>query len=1021
MNKLKSLIMAGCLAAPALLMAQPQVLGVDAENYLERGKQMFERGNYVGAIDQLNMATRFDAPDYQIEEAEFYIALSQFERGEKRSLDALEEFIESHPASRFAEEAKNQIGLFYFYRGEYDQALEAFRKVRENALDDDANEDLIYRKAFCELQMGRFGTAERMYGRLASTKRYADASLFYKGYINYVNKDYDDAWDKFTRINRTTELGYQAQYYMTQIEFLNEHYNNVIALGTSLIEDHSNEYFEAELNRLVGESYYHKHDYANAREYLNYYLEQTEDNIVRSAAYALGVMDFDEGYYENSVKNMKPVTETEDALAQSAYYYMGQAELKRDNLQSATIDFERAALMEAGTDEVREAALYNYAVCTGRGAKTPFNKSIEMFEQFLNQYPNSQYADAVEQHLIDTYLNGNDYEKALESINRINNPSEKVLKAKQVVLYNLGTQSLKNDKTADAKRYLKQAIEQGNLDNTVANESRLWLAEAQYRDGETEQAIENQKAYINAAEKTDPNYGLAQYNLGYSLYRQKKYAEARKAFQNAIDSKTLSRDLKADAYNRVGDTHYYAQNYSAAEQSYESAIDGRSNESDYSMYQKALMAGLNGRQQSKVDQLDAMLKAYPKSTYAPQAMIEKANALTELGSNTAAIETLNSLLKKYPESVEARKGLLQQAILYKSVDEIDNATAAYKRVISTYPTSTEAETAAEDLKLIYAERGQLQDFADYLEGIPNGPRLDVSEMDRLTFEAAEKDAIVDNPSIDKMVEYLNNNPNGAYAAKAQYYIGRYYFQKKNYNDALESLDEALKAGDDASFAEDALAMKSEILAIQGNADDAIETFKRLADKASSDDARIIAQLGIMRTAAQEGEWDEVIEATDALLNAGALSAEEEKEVTLNRALANAFKGNDEAATDDLKVLAQDVQNVYGAQAAYELAHMQYDASDYKNCEKTLNRIIDEGTPHNYWLGKSFILLSDLYYTQGKKNDAIEILESLKTNYPDDEQDIFNAIEVRLNKWNPASPKAKPTKSGSKHSADNKAK
>ena len=101
-----------------------------------------------------------------------------------------------------------------------------------------------------------------------------------------------------------------------------------------------------------------------------------------------------------------------------------------------------------------------------------------MLEQFLNDYPRSRYKDNVEGYLVDAYMSTSDYSKALSSINHINNPCSKVLKAKQTVLYNLGVQSLANGKNADAINYLQQAVSLGNQDKAILNESRLWLAEA---------------------------------------------------------------------------------------------------------------------------------------------------------------------------------------------------------------------------------------------------------------------------------------------------------------------------------------------------------------------------------------------------------------------------------------------------------------------------------------------------------------------------------------------------------------
>ena len=54
------------------------------------------------------------------------------------------------------------------------------------------------------------------------------------------------------------------------------------------------------------------------------------------------------------------------------------------------------------------------------------------------------------------------------------------------------------------------------------------------------------------------------------------------------------------------------------------------------------------------------------------------------------------------------------------------------------------------------------------------------------------------------------------------------------------------------------------------------------------------------------------------------------------------------------------------------------------------------TPHTYRMARSFILLSDLYSTQGKSMEAKQYLLSLQNNY-DGDDDIAGMIDERLKK------------------------
>ena len=1017
---MKTRIITAILAlVPALLFAQPAEIESNADAFLLRAGKMYLSHNYQGALDQCQRAVDLNLAPNQQQEAERIMALSRFELGNKEAgLEALSLWLERYPNATNADEVKLKIADYYFYRGDYadcyDDALRAYEDVRQNALDTPTAQDLQYRKAYCNLRLGNYDAAKHQYQALAGTKRYADATKFYNAYIDYATGKYQSAKQQFQDINSSdTELGYQAQYYICQILFTEKNYQKVIDLGKSLIRDNANDYFSAEMNRLVGESYYQTGNDQLAASYLNNYFQTTENKPLRTATYAQGVIDFRKADYNSALARMNDVAQEDDALAQSAYLYIGQSRMKLGDMNTAAIAFEKAANMNHDMN-VKEVAFYNYAVSQSQGGRTPFDRSIDMLEQFLNDYPRSQYAPKVEDYLIDAYMTTTDHDKALASIQRIKKPSQRVLAAKQDVLYNLGVKAIKNDNVAQAKDYLQQAVALGDLNKKTLAHSRLWLAEAQYRSGEYKEAMTNQLAFINSTTTSDPDYGLAQYNLGYSLLKQKRYDSARTAFQNALASGTLSADLHADAYNRIGDTNYYTQNYTEAEKSYARAItEDKDGTADYAMYQKAMMAGMNKQNESKIKQIDEMIGAYPQSSLVPQAMLEKGNTLAAMGNTKNAIDTYSSIVSKYPQSAEARKALLQQAIVERNQGNEAKAIDAYKKVISSYPSSEEAQAAAEDAKMLCADRGELQSFTSFLNAIPGAPRLDVNEVDKLTFEAAEKAAIASKPSIEKMTAYVKNNPNGAYVNKAKYYIGRYNYTKGSYDAAMSNLYEALKNSPDASFAEDAIAIKCAILSKQGKKAEALETYRNLTEKASTADNLIAARLGVMRLASELERWSEVKQSADQLLATGGLTAEEEKEITLERAIANGKLGATANAEKDLKQLAKDTQNEFGAQATYELALLQFNKGEIKSCEQTLNNFIENGTPHAFWLAKGFILLADVLNKQGNTSEACDYLESLKNNYPGKENEIFDEINTRLNKWKPTPKKSAKSSKSSK--------
>lgn len=994
--KFKTLFVELTLACAMPMFSQPTAMGSDAPAFIERATLMHGVRNHAGAIDHLSQAARMADLD---EQAEYTLAMSHFERGDVDTPDLLLAFIDEHPGSPLTPLAQMRLGDFAFYDADkndsYDVALDAYSVVPQGALDADTDEDLRYRMAYCHLRLGDYSAAEYAYSRLTTSKRYAAATWFYKAYIDYAKEDYVEAKEKFSVINPDSELGYQAHYYLTQMDYKDGKFQSVINEGNRLLMEGRNDYFDAELNRMVGEGYYHTGNNALARKYLQRYFDTTEQEPTLTARYTMGVLDYQDADYASAVKHLSEASVADNALGQSAFLYLGQARLKQGDTHAAMMAFEQAANMTHDSD-VRETAFYNYAVGLSQGERTTFDRSIDMFEQFLNDYPHSQYRSNVEGYLVDTYASSSDYARALQSINRITRPSERVLKVKQRVLYNLGVQELSGGNEKLAITHLKEAATMGTHDAEAERESLLWLAEAQYRTGDYEQATANQKAYTRKASKKTQNYGLAQYNLGYSLFQQRQYVEARKAFENAISAGTLTPELTADAYNRIGDTQYYSRNFDAAQQSYNRAVTAdRGTASDYALYQQALMQGLNGNREAQVEQLDELLKTYPNTQYGASAMLDKAIALASLGRGEQSLTAFDAVASAYPNSEQARRALLQKAIVLGNMNRADAAIEANKQVISAYPTSDEAKEAAEALKLVYAERGKLGELETFLGSVPGAPRLDVAEVETLTFDAAEKAAIATKPSTQRMSEYLRQYPKGAYAAKAHYYIGRQLYIDGNDTGALTELTTALDGNTSAAWAEDAMTMQASLLSRAGKHDEAIAAYRSLIEMASSDDNRVAARLGLLRAAQTAGKYNLVSETATSLLRDGGLTAGEEQETRLQQALASKQLGKTAVAREQLAELATDVQTEQGARAAYELAQMHLDNGDAKSAERAALDLIDKGTPHAYWMARTFIVLADAYTAQGRTDDARSYLQSLKTNYPGDEKDIKNAINERL--------------------------
>jgi Tfp pilus assembly protein PilF len=140
----------------------------------------------------------------------------------------------------------------------------------------------------------------------------------------------------------------------------------------------------------------------------------------------------------------------------------------------------------------------------------------------------------------------------------------------------------------------------------------------------------------------------------------------------------------------------------------------------------------------------------------------------------------------------------------------------------------------------------------------------------------------------------------------------------------------------------------------------------------------------------------VIAAAERLLSDETLSPEWQTEARYERAKAYLALGEGASAESDLEALALDTRTIQGAEARYLLAQHYFDTGNPVEAQIVIQDYIRQGTPHAYWLAKSFILLSDIYAATGDRLQARQYLESLQTNYTQANDDIHQTIKERLN-------------------------
>lgn len=937
-------------------------------------------------------------PDDVAGDKEYGRVCREYELKAGNSVGLLQAYLDKYPDSRHTDKVRSLIASVYFEEGKYKEAIAMFKSCNLDALPDKDRDGCAMRLATSYLKEGDLREAAVWFNLLKEVSlSYQPDAIYHLAYIDYVEKRYDKALEAFLSLQENKEYAMLVPYYIGEIYVLKGDYEQARSIAEHYLQMYPGQKDFFQMERILGEASFGLKDYQAAVAPLERY-RSAVGHPQRKALYELGMSYYYTGVYSKAAATLGETTSTSDALAQNAYLHMGLAYLQLKERNQARMAFEQASASGFNV-EVKEQALYNYALCIHETSYSAFAESVTVFERFLNEFPNSQYADKVNGYLIEVYMNTRSYEAALKSIAKIQYPSTQIMEAKQKILFRLGVQSFANVDFKAAISHFDQSLAIGKYNQAVKADALYWRGEANYRLGHFQQAGRDLRQYLEfATDRNSKEYNLALYNLGYTDFKQKDYAGAQGWFTRFVgQGNTNGPAIQADAYNRIGDCNFYVRRFDEARQNYARAVEIDASLGDYSLYQEGFVKGLQRDYTGKIQTLNRLIADYPESQYMDDALYEQGRAFVQMEDNTNAIGRFDILVKKFPESNMARRAANEIGLLYYQDDKFTEAIQAYKYVISTYPGSEEARLAQRDLKSIYIDLNKVDEYADFASTIPGGANFDVSERDSLTYIAAEKVYMRGDIDVarNSFTRYLQTFPEGAFSLNANYYIGLIDYNRKDYESAAGHFDKVL-AYPNNKYSEDAMMMSAEMAYSAKKYEKALVVYKQLKEKTVSADRRQLAKTGVLRCAYMLGNGEEVVLAATDLLADAKLSPELSNEAYFYRAKAYVEAGQLQAAMDDWKVLAKDTRNVFGAEAKYKLAQAYFDEGQTEQAEKEVLNYIEVSTPHTYWLARSFVLLSDVYVKLGRNLDAKQYLLSLQKNYQADD-DIAGMIENRLGK------------------------
>lgn len=994
-GKLLILIAGFSLIVSFRAMAQETYWYTEIQKEIDMGKELFRTGKYNAAYHQFEKVRDMaDEKSEIVSEANYYIALSSLRAGHSTGEQLLATFLNDYADSPYSNYAQFYNAEYQFERNRFQPALSALADVDSNGLSENDKVKAIYMTGYSYMMTDELDLAANQFFLIKEKDHILKKpAIYYWSHINYLKGNYDAALEGFKQLDNDPNFSKVIPMYVSQIYYKQGRYSDVVNYIVPIIDD-VEEAHKPELNKIVGDSYFHLKRFDEAVKYLELY-HQTPGTKSREDNYLLGYSYYTTAQYEKSVPYLEGATKGNDALAQNAFYHLADAYIRTGEKEKARVAFGSASDMEFD-DNIREDALFNYAKLTYELSYSPFNETIKAFDKYISLYPNSDRNTAAYQYLVEVFMVTKNYKDAIASIEKIKVKNAAINQAYQRVTYYRGLELFGNSSYNEAIEYFDKSLENAyNADLGVS--ARFWRAESLYRTGDYSAAVRGFNQFMSAPGAfSSAEYNDANYSLGYAYFKLEDYKQAENYFRRYLNgTRERNSNKVADAYNRLGDTFFQQRDYTSAVTNYKQAYNMNSYDADYALYQLAFTSGLQQNKQAKIDQLNTLVSTFPKSAYIDDAHYELGQTYQLDGKAADAKREYQYIIDNSKRSAYYPKALLQMGLISYNQGDFQSSLRYYKEVAEKYGGTSEAQAALTGIRNCYVELNDVDSYFTYANRIGGSSTVTTSAQDSLTYTTAEKQFMAGDPNAaNQLRRYLQQFPNGSFVLNANFYLGEALYSSGQYSQSLENYMYVAQQPSNI-FSEQALSKASELLYNGKRYSEALDMFDQLEAVSTSKWNTVRAIAGKMNSNFHLEKYQIAINEATRLNAADKLSETMQRDANFVTGKSYFMLQSYDKALPELKKVATETSSAEGAESKYLISEIYYRNKNTTAAEKEIMDFISKGTQHQYWLAKSFILLADIYSSKDDDFQAKHTLKSLIENYPEQNDGIISEAKRKL--------------------------
>ena len=982
--------------APVLLEAQQTVYYQSISPEIQNAKDLYVARNYISALNLFDkIASMSDENSKVRTEAIFYKALCGLKLDNGNAEEQIADFLKQYPESSYRNRALFEQAVYQFDKKKYTGVLKTFGELNIAQLTADERTYFYYLRGYSNFEMEKMDAAKADFAMIKEGNSiYAAPAQYYFGHIHYLKGDYEAALQEFVKLKQNPVFEKVIPFYISQIYYKQGKYREVVDYTAPIINTVAADQ-QPELARILGDSYFHLSEFKKAIQFLEFYLSD-KHNKGREENYMLGYCYYLNSEEAKAIPHLEIASKGKDELAQNAYYHLADCYVATEDKNKARQAFEAASELDFDA-KIKEDALFNYAKITYELSYSPFNETIKAFDKYVASYPNSERNDVAYDYLVKVYMSTSNYRDAMASIEKIKVKSPSVKKAYQRVAYYRALESFNNLDYAAAAEDFDKSIEAGDFNKNYRALSLFWKAEASYRLNDYNKAISGYTDFMKSSGAIAlPEYKTAHYNLAYAYFQMKDYSRAADNFRKYLNLEADLRTEKvADAHNRLGDCNYLNRDYGSAISNYDRALMMNLYDADYALFQKAFCLGLQRDNQAKISSLQLLIQNYPKSLYLDDALFELGRTYERMNQPQMAINQYKDLINKYPQSSFLNKALVQLGLVYYNSNDYQSSIKYYKQVIDRSPNSPETQAALAGMKNSYVEMNDVDAYFAYTGSLGSGSQVSASEQDSLSYQSAEKLYMAkDKKARAQFERYLSQFPNGSFILNSHFYLAEILYADGENAKALAEY-ELVIAQPDNYFTPTSLLKAAGIQYDMENYRQALSYFERFAKTSDAGNKLQDVHTGIMRCQFKLANYQACVESANQVLASSKVSDILKRETNYMLAVSYYKLGQHDKALPILSKLSSDTNSAEGAESKFLVAEILFEKQKLKEAEKEIMDFIDKNSPHQFWLAKSFILLSDIYLKNGDEFQAKHTLTSIIENYPEPTDGILDTTRRKL--------------------------